>query len=47
MDFEIIIQECSLGECLQKLLKPFRSASVEQNGPQGYKYKNALNDFFC
>ena len=45
MDFEIIIQECSLGECLQKLLKPFRS--VEQNGPQGYKYKKALNDFFC
>ena len=35
MDFEIIIQECSLGDCLQKLLKPFRS--VEQNGPQGYK----------
>ena len=35
MDFEIIIQEFSLGDCLQKLLEPFRS--VEQNGPQGYK----------
>ena len=35
MDFEIIIQECSLGDCLQQLLKPFRS--VEQNGRQGYK----------
>ena len=35
MDFEIIIQECSLGDCVQKLLKRFRS--VEQNGPQGYK----------
>ena len=35
MGFEIIIQECSLGDCLQKMLKPFRS--VEQNGPQGYK----------
>ena len=45
MDFEIIIQECSLGDCLQKLLKPF--GSVEQNGPQGYKQKKALKDFFC
>ena len=35
MDFEIIIEESSLGNCLQKLLKPFRS--VEQNGRQGYK----------
>ena len=35
MDFEIIIQECSLGDCLQKLLKLFRS--VEQNGRHGYK----------
>ena len=35
MDFEIIIQECSLGDCLPKLLEPFRS--VEQNGRKGYK----------
>ena len=35
MDFEIIIQECSLGDCQQKLLKLFNS--VEQNGRQGYK----------
>ena len=35
MDFEIIIQECSLGDCLQKLLKLF--CSDEQNGRQGYK----------
>ena len=35
MDFEIIIHEYSLGDCLQKLLKPVRSD--EQNGPQGYK----------
>ena len=33
--FEIIIQECSLGDCPPKLLKPFRS--VEQNGHQGFK----------
>ena len=45
MEFEIIIQECSLGDYLQKLLKPF--CSVEQNGHQGYKKKKALNDFFC
>ena len=30
MDFEIIIQECFLGDPLPKLLKRFRS--VEQNG---------------
>ena len=30
-----IIQECSLGDYLPKLLKPFRS--VEQDGRQGYK----------
>ena len=35
MDFEIISQECSLGECLPKLLKEFRH--VEQNGRQDYK----------
>ena len=35
IDFEIIIQECSLGDCLPKLLKLFRS--VEQDGRQGYK----------
>ena len=35
MDFEIIIQECSFGDCLQKLLKAI--CSVEQNGCQGYK----------
>ena len=31
-DFEIILQEGSLGDPLPKLLKPFRS--VEQDGPQ-------------
>ena len=31
-DFEIISQECSLGDCLPKLLKPF--CSVEQDGLQ-------------
>ena len=35
MDFEIIIQECFLGDPLPKLLKRFRY--VEQNGRQGYK----------
>ena len=35
MDFEIIIQECSLGDPLPKLLKQLRY--VEQNGHQGYK----------
>ena len=35
MDFEIIIQECFLGDPLQKLLELFRS--VERNGRQGYK----------
>ena len=30
MDFEIIIQECFLGDLLPKLLKEFRY--VEQNG---------------
>ena len=43
MDFEIIIQECFLGDPLPKLLKEFRY--VEQNGREGYKY--TLNDFFC
>ena len=37
MDFEIIIQECFLGDHLPKLLKRFRY--VEQNGRQGYKEK--------
>ena len=32
IDFEVISQECSLGDCLPKLLKPFRS--VEQDGRQ-------------
>ena len=32
IDFEIIIQECSFGDCLPKLLKLFRS--VEQDGRQ-------------
>ena len=45
MEFEIIIQECSLGDCLHKLLKPI--GSVEQNGRHGYKQKKALKDFFC
>ena len=31
-DFEIISQECYLGDCLPKLLKPFRS--IEQDGCQ-------------
>ena len=35
MDFEIITQECFLGDPLPKLLKEFRY--VEQNGRQGYK----------
>ena len=35
MDFEMMIQECFLGDPLPKLLKPFRY--FEQNGPQGYK----------
>ena len=35
MDFEIIIQECFLGDPLPNLLKRFRY--VEQNGRQGYK----------
>ena len=30
MDFEIILQECFLGDPLPKLLKPFHS--IEQNG---------------
>ena len=29
-EFEIISQECCLGNCLPKLLKPFRS--IEQDG---------------
>ena len=37
MDFEIIIQECFLGDSLPKLLKRFRY--VEQNDRQGYKQK--------
>ena len=36
-DFEIISQECSLGNPLPKLLKQFRS--VEQNGHQSKKLK--------
>ena len=35
MDFEIIVQECFLGDPLSKLPKRFRY--VEQNGRQGYK----------
>ena len=35
MDFEIIIQECFLGDPLPKLLKEFRY--IEQNGRQGFK----------
>ena len=35
MDFEIFIQEYSLGDPLPKLLIEFRY--VEQNGRQGYK----------
>ena len=40
MDFEIIIQECFLGDPLPKLLKEF--CYFEQNGRQGYKWKKAL-----
>ena len=43
MDFEIIIQECSFGDCLQKLPKPFRS--VEQEGPPELKIEKPSNDF--
>ena len=35
MDFEIIIQECFLGDPLPKFLK--KNRNVEQNGHQGYK----------
>ena len=35
MDCEVIIQECSLGDPLPKLLKRF--LYVEQDGRQGYK----------
>ena len=35
IDFEIIIQECFLGDPVQKKLKWFRY--VEQGGRQGYK----------
>ena len=35
MDFELIKQECFLGDPLPKLLKPF--PYVEQNGRQAYK----------
>ena len=45
MDFEIIVQEYTLGDPPPKLLKPIHS--VEQNGCQGYKLKKSLNDFFC
>ena len=39
-DFEIISQECSLGNPLPKLLKQFRS--VEQNGHQSKKFKKTF-----
>ena len=29
IDFEMIIQECSLGDCLPKLLKPYRSTEQD------------------
>ena len=35
MDFEIIIQECFLGDPLPKLFKRFRN--IERDGRQGYK----------
>ena len=35
IDFIKIIQECSLGDCPPKLLKPL--GSVQQDGRQGYK----------
>ena len=35
VDFKKNKQECSLGDCPPKFLKPFRS--VEQDGHQGYK----------
>ena len=31
IDFEIIVQECSLGDRSLKLLKPFRSAARAKN----------------
>ena len=40
MDFEIIIQECFLGDPLPKLLKRFRY--VEQNGHQGINRNELL-----
>ena len=40
MDFEIIIQECFLGDPLPKLLKEFRY--VKQNGRQGINRNKLL-----
>ena len=40
MDFEIIIQECFLGDPLPKLLKRFHS--VKQNGRQGINRNKLL-----
>ena len=40
MDFEIIIQECFLGDSLPKLLKRFRS--VEQNGARAINRNKLL-----
>ena len=37
IDFEIIIQECSLGDCPPKLLKPF--CYIEQDGPRAKNRK--------
>ena len=45
MDFEIIIQECSLGDCLQKLLKLF--LLLNKMAARAINRKKALNDFFC
>ena len=46
IDFEIILQECSLGDPLPELLKLFHS--VEQDGRQTpeLKLEKPLNDFF-
>ena len=42
MDFEIILQECSLSDPLPKLHKWFRSA--EQNGSKELKIEKPFND---
>ena len=45
MDFEIIIQECFLGDPVQKLLKEFRC--VEKMAARAINRNVLFNDFFC